>query len=415
LNSDKHQRALRSKIEESQCSIICVQETKCEVIDHKLIRNCCPKRFDSFVYSPSVGASGGILVLWNSAVFSGSLVELQRYGVIVNFTSVHSGESWNLVSVYGPCQGELRDDFVNWLYNLHIPTGSNWLLLGDFNFIRSSDNRNKPGGDVNDMFLFNEVIGQLGLLELPLKGRKYTWSNMQNQPLLEQLDWFFTSAEWISTYPNTVVLPLANTASDHIPCVVNIDTVIPKANIFRFENFWTEQPGFMDCVKEVWNSRSNKAYSSAVLVDKFKSLRYALKKWHTSLSKLKINIQNCNKVILLLDTLEEQRPLFLTELNFRQIVKLHLENLLLVECNYWRKRCTIRWVKVGEDNTKFFHAMATQRHRRNAISMLTATDGRQVTDHEEMAGLLWSSYKERMGRTEGICMQFYLASLLTKV
>jgi hypothetical protein len=60
---------------------------------------------------------------------------------------------------------------VSWLYNLHIPTGSNWLLLGDFNFIRSSDNRNKPGGDVNDMFLFNEIIGHLGLLELPLRPR----------------------------------------------------------------------------------------------------------------------------------------------------------------------------------------------------------------------------------------------------
>jgi hypothetical protein len=75
-----------------------------------------------------------------------------------------------------------------------------------------------------------------------------------------------------------------------------------------------------------------------------------------------------------------------------------------VECNYWRKICTIRWVKVGEDNTKFFHAMATQRHIRNAISMLTAADGRQVSDHAEMAGLLWSSYKERMGVSEGINM-----------
>jgi hypothetical protein len=112
-----------------------------------------------------------------------------------------------------------------------------------------------------------------------------------------------------------------------------------------------------------------------------------------------------------MDNLEEQRPLFITEFNFRQIVKLHLDNLLLIECNYWRKRCTIRWVKVGEDNTKFFHAMATQRHRRNAISMLTAVDGRQVSDHAEMAGLLWSSYKERMGMSEGISMQFDLAAL----
>jgi hypothetical protein len=47
---------------------------------------------------------------------------------------------------------------------------------------------------VNDMFLFNEIIGHLGLLELQLKGRKFTWSNKQNTPLLEQLDWFFTSS-----------------------------------------------------------------------------------------------------------------------------------------------------------------------------------------------------------------------------
>jgi endonuclease/exonuclease/phosphatase family metal-dependent hydrolase len=106
--------------------------------------------------------------------------------------------------------------------------------MGDFNFIRSEENRNKPGGDVNDMFLFNEIIGHLGLLELPLKGRRFTWSNMQAQPLLEQLDWFFTSAEWISSFPNTTVMPLANTASDHVPCVINIDTVISKASIFRF-------------------------------------------------------------------------------------------------------------------------------------------------------------------------------------
>jgi hypothetical protein len=83
--------------------------------------------------------------------------------------------------------------FVSWLFNLQIPLCDNWLLLGDFNFIRSQLNRNKPGGDTNDMFLFNDIIGHLGLLELPLKGRKYTWSNMQNNPLLEQLDWFFTS------------------------------------------------------------------------------------------------------------------------------------------------------------------------------------------------------------------------------
>uniref|UniRef100_A0A453P9U5 Uncharacterized protein n=1 Tax=Aegilops tauschii subsp. strangulata TaxID=200361 RepID=A0A453P9U5_AEGTS len=59
----------------------------------------------------------------------------------------------------------------------------------------------------NDIFIFNEVIGHLGLLELPIKGRSYTWSNMQDNPLLEQLDSFFTSANWITCYPSTQVLP----------------------------------------------------------------------------------------------------------------------------------------------------------------------------------------------------------------
>ena len=48
--------------------------------------------------------------------------------------------------MYGPCDQAGRDTFVNWLYNLSIPFDENWLLLGDFNFIRSMDNRNLPGG-----------------------------------------------------------------------------------------------------------------------------------------------------------------------------------------------------------------------------------------------------------------------------
>lgn len=114
-----------------------------------------------------------------------------------------------MVSIYGPCQGPPRDEFIQWLYNLDIQFESKWLLLGDFNFMRSLDNRNLPGGSVNDIFLFNEVIGHLGLVELPIKGRRYTWSNMQTNPLLEQIDWFFTSVAWTTDHPNTMVMPLA--------------------------------------------------------------------------------------------------------------------------------------------------------------------------------------------------------------
>ena len=175
--------------------------------------------------------------------------------------------------------------------------------------MRSLENRNLPGGNVNDIFLFNEIIGHLGLVELPIKGRQYTWSNMQTSPLLEQIDWFFTSVAWTSDHPNTMVFPLAHTVSHHVPCVVSIATCIPKAKVFRFENYWVDLPGFADCVSKVWNRPVAKSSIALTISAKFKSLRYALKKWHLNLSTVKALIADCNKVIIFLDNLEEIRAL----------------------------------------------------------------------------------------------------------
>jgi hypothetical protein len=63
-----------------------------------------------------------------------------------------------------------------------------WMMLGDFNLMRRPENRNRPGGNANDMLLFNDIIHHLDLVEIPLKDRAYTWSNMQANTLLEKLD-----------------------------------------------------------------------------------------------------------------------------------------------------------------------------------------------------------------------------------
>jgi hypothetical protein len=63
---------------------------------------------------------------------------------------------------------------------------------------------------------------------------------MQQDPLLEQLNWCFTSTNWISDYPNTLMLAMARTISNHTPCQVQIGISIPKAKLFRFENYWVD-------------------------------------------------------------------------------------------------------------------------------------------------------------------------------
>jgi hypothetical protein len=53
---------------------------------------------------------------------------------------------------------------------------------------RSVQDSNKTGGNMNDIFTFNEIISNLRLQEIPLKEKKYTWLNMQEDPLLEQIN-----------------------------------------------------------------------------------------------------------------------------------------------------------------------------------------------------------------------------------
>jgi hypothetical protein len=211
------------------------------------------------------------------------------------------------------------------------------MFIGDFNFYRSLNNRNKQGGNMNDVFVFNEIISNLGLQEIPLKGRKYTWSNMQQEPLLEQIDWCFTSTNWISLYPNTLLLPMAKPTSDHIPCMVQIDTTIPKAGVFRFENFWVEQPDFLDLVQNTWNTEISASNSMTRISAKFKLLGKTLKKWSKSISKINNLIAQCNEVLAIMDKLEEQRPLFIQERNFRDILKKHILNLLKFQKEYWKR------------------------------------------------------------------------------
>ena len=136
---------------------------------------------------PSEGASGGLLVLWVGNRFTGQVLMQENFAIVICFTSTSSGDSFTLVNVYGPCEGIARENFVAWLFHFDIAIDTHWILLGDFNFYRYSDSRNCPGANFDDMATFNEIISYLGLIELPIKGRNFMWSNMQAEPCLFNL------------------------------------------------------------------------------------------------------------------------------------------------------------------------------------------------------------------------------------
>lgn len=174
INDKDKWLAIRNKVDESKCDFLCIQETKREVFDSMYIKLFCPKRLNKSDYQPSIGASGGLLVVWNDSVFAGETLFQNQFSISIKFTSTFLAPLGLCLNIYGPCQADDRLIFMNWFKNIDMPDDSNWLVLGDFNYIRYPSNRNRAGGNLNDMLIFNEAISSLGLLEIPLKGRAFT-------------------------------------------------------------------------------------------------------------------------------------------------------------------------------------------------------------------------------------------------
>ena len=125
-------------------------------------------------------------------------------------------------------------------------------------------------------------------------------------------------------------------------------------------------------------------------------------------------IENTNNTLLQLDTLENQRSLTTPENNFRTIIKKHLLRLLDYQKKYWKKRCTIRHINVGEANNKFFHAMVTEIFRRNSIASLQLPNGTIISDNSKMEGIILVAFKGRMGPANPQPMKVNLKTLLKK-
>jgi exonuclease III len=68
------QNAIKSKIQKTRCDIVCIQETKREMFDQAYIKKLCPKVFNSFCFIPSIGASGGSIIIWNGNKLQGEVV-----------------------------------------------------------------------------------------------------------------------------------------------------------------------------------------------------------------------------------------------------------------------------------------------------------------------------------------------------
>lgn len=99
-----------------------------------------------------------------------------------------------------------------------------------------------------------------------------------------------------------------------------------------------------------------------------------------------------------LDIAQESRPLTPLESQLRKTLKLKVIGLAAIERARRRQASRVTWLRVGDANTKFFHAKMNARRRKNFISSLS-TGARIATSHEDKAEILHQHFAGNLGST----------------
>lgn len=56
------------------------------------------------------------------------------------------------------------------------------------------------------------------------------------------------------------------------------------------------------------------------------------------------------------------------------------------EEEYWSRKTRVNWVREGDRNTHYFHAVTAERRKRNRIESIKAGDGTECYTKKEIAG-----------------------------
>jgi exonuclease III len=114
-NNPAKRRALQLFFSDKVCNIVCLQETKIEVMTRALVIEMLgPKFGDNFICLPADGVRGGILIACTSdfQISANPLTAWSQFsitGTIINRTDL---SSWSITGVYGPQEDEKKEQFM---------------------------------------------------------------------------------------------------------------------------------------------------------------------------------------------------------------------------------------------------------------------------------------------------------------
>jgi hypothetical protein len=209
--------------------------------------------FDFMCVDESDGRSRGLVLFWKEE--NKMISEYVSPNFIDVVFETLCGSRWRLTGFYGEPAWEDRHQSWSSLRDLSSRPLLPWLVLGDFNEILFSDE--KEGGNPRParmMQEFRDCLMDCELHDMGYVGDKFTWSRAD---VKERLDRAVCNAEWRLMFPMAGVTNAQHHRSDHRPVIVNIEfhdenLVRRRSGGKKFEARWLAEESVNEIVKTAW-------------------------------------------------------------------------------------------------------------------------------------------------------------------
>ncbi|GJS25162.1 RNA-directed DNA polymerase, eukaryota, reverse transcriptase zinc-binding domain protein [Tanacetum coccineum] len=187
-----------------------------------------------------------------------------------------------MVNIYGPQDHVSKLALWNRLQDFVHHHNGFYIMFGDMNAVKNEQER--VGSIFNNIEAdyFNSFIDATGLVDLPIRGRCFTWMNNANTKL-SKLDRFLISEDVIDLFPDIRITALDRIWSDHNPILLHVDKIDFGPSPFKLYNSWLLRDGFDDLIKSEWDSLdSNNSEFPIKCHEKFHILKAKIQQWNNN-------------------------------------------------------------------------------------------------------------------------------------
>ena len=142
LGGGEKRAEVRRFVFEKHPFVLCIHESKWNVVNDVMIKSIWGDGLCAYFYQPSMGASGGLVTVWDSSRIDVLFTMSFGHVLIIKGKIIMTGEEFIIFNVYAPCDSVAKQQLWERLVPLVLNYGDISLCLcGDFNFVRSIDER----------------------------------------------------------------------------------------------------------------------------------------------------------------------------------------------------------------------------------------------------------------------------------